>query len=264
MTRSIPPALVPILEHLELERPMTVSRKRLTELALETGVGTPVNVIIQRLSKRGWLKETDVRGVWEFLPAERAGPHSFSDQLTALRATLTNSPNLPIALAFGSALWLLDIADRAPDVAEVALPPGKYVPPAIRRNYRVFRHETRLDPIQVQGLPVHSPATVLVHLANRPTDVRSWASVLTLLPILVDESEVASVLAELEDRTHATRIRLAYLLSGVAPVLVEEIGVERAGKVWFGPRRTLLRHNARWNVADTILPFSPTDLEPLS
>jgi len=260
MTRSIPPTLAPILGLLELERPITISRRQMEDLVRQAGVDWPVNVVIQRLSVHGWLNETEARGVWEFLPAERAGAFSNGDPLLTLRAALEADPSVPVALALGSALWQLDLADRRPDVPEVAFPPRNHIPAAIRRSYRVVRHETHLPPLRLRGIPVHSPATVLVHLATRPTDVRSWASVLEGLPGLVSAAEEPDIRTEVEGRTHATQVRLAYLLSGFAPELVERLRVQPRGKVWFGPRGPLRRHDSRWNIADTILPFSPYEL----
>jgi len=262
MTRSIPPTLASILELLELDRPITISRRQMETLVKRAGVNWPVSVVIQRLSAHGWLKETNVRGVWEFLPAERAGAISTGDPLLTLRATLEADPDLPVALALGSALWFLDLAERRPEVTEVAFPPRSRVPVAIRRTYRVVRHETRLPPRKNRGIPVHSPASVLIHVATRPTDVRSWAAVLEGLPEVLQAAEEQDILSEMERRTHATRVRLAYLLSGIAPDFVGRLDVKPKGKVWFGPRGPLRRHDSRWNVADTILPFSPYELGP--
>jgi len=260
MTRSIPPTLAPVLELLELDRPVTISRRHMGELIREARVDWPVNVVIQRLSALGWLKGTEARGVWQFLPAERAGAFSTGDPLLTLQATLTADPTVPVALALGSALWLLDLADRHPDVPEVALPPRSHIPAAIRRSYRVVRHKTRLPPVKVRGIPVHSPASVLVHLATRPTDVRSWAAVLEGLEELVNAADEPDILTEVEGRTHATQVRFAYLICGIAPRLVDRLGVQPRGKVWFGPRGPLRRHDSHWNIADTILPFPPSEL----
>jgi len=238
-----------------------VTTTYIRELVDEAGVRTPLNVVIQRLSERGWLLRTGVRGVWEFAPAERAGPYSDGDPLSTLRATLSACPDLPAAAALGTAMWLLDLADRAPNPAEVALPPGVHIPIALKRTYLVVRCRARLRPVRIRGIPVHRSATVLVHLAHRPSDVRSWSVALERLPDLVDAAAEAEIVAELEGRGHATHVRLAYLLSKVAPELVDSLGIEPAGKVWFGPRGKLRRHDARWNIADTILPFSPMDLE---
>jgi len=85
-------------------------------------------------------------------------------------------------------------------------------------------------------------------------------AVLDALADLVAATSIADVRAELEGRPQASRVRLAYLLSGVAPELVEQLEVVPGHKVWFGPRGPLRHHDATWNVADTVLPIRPTDL----
>lgn len=263
MTRSIPPWLAPVIEQLELDRPTIVTTREIDRIRGDLGVKPPANRVIEHLSKRGWLLRTGVQGVWEFVPGDRAGAYSVGDQLLTLRATLAATPTTPVALALGTAMWQLDIAERAPDVAEVAFPSGLHMPIALRRSYRVVRHKARLEHLWVRGIPVHTPSTVLVHLATRPSDVRSWAGVLHLLPDLFAAADKAGIIVELEGRRHSTHVRLAYLLSGIAPDLVEELNIEPSGKVWFGHRGTLRRHSAEWNIADTVLPFSPVDLGPL-
>ena len=262
VTRSIPPWLAPIVEQLELDRPEIVTTRDLSRLTRRLGMREPTNRIIQVLAELGWLLKTGVHGVWEFAPAERAGPHSVGDHLLPLRASLAATPGVPVALALSSAMWFLDIADRAPDVAELAMPPGAYIPAALNRAYRVVRFRSNVEPTPLRGVPVHTPASILVHLAHRPSDVRGWAGVLIHLSELVGAAHESGIFAELGGRPHSTQVRLAYLLSGVAPELVERLGAAPAGKVWFGPRGPLRRHSARWNIADTILPFSPTELLP--
>lgn len=84
---------------------------------------------------------------------------------------------------------------------------------------------------------------------------------LAVLPELVAQASREEILAELEGRTKATQVRFAYLVAGIAPDLVEGLSIRPGGKVWFGPRAPLRRHNARWRVADTILPFPPPGSE---
>lgn len=55
-------------------------------------------------------------------------------------------------------------------------------------------------------------------------------------------------------------MRAAYLLSGLRLDLAEQLQSASKGKVWFGPRGPLLRHDYRWQVADTLLPFDPRTL----
>jgi hypothetical protein len=251
-----------VIEELELKRPVVITAKAIDQMRLRLGVEPPANRVIEHLAERGWLLKTGVHGVWEFIPGERAGAHSIGDQLLTLRATLAAAPAIPAALALGSAMLQLDIAERGPEVAEVAFPSGFHVPIAVRRAYRVVRHKARLEHLWVGGLPVHSPATVLVHLAARPTDVRSWGGVLGHLPELYAVAGKTGIVVELEGRRHSTHVRLAYLLSGIAPDLANELNIEPSGKVWFGHRGTLRRHSARWNIADTVLPFPPSELGP--
>lgn len=259
--RSISPSLAPIVEQLELERPYVVTVDEIGELAEQAGVGSPGAVIAHRLSERGWLSSTEVRGVWEFIPGERAGAIASGDRLITLRAVL-KAHDVEVALALGSALWMLDVSERAPDQHEVAVPDDDYVPAALKRSYRVVKYSAHLPPTEVTDVPVHSPGTVLVHLAHRPTHVKSWTNVLNHLTELVDLTSEDEIRTELEERSHATWVRLAYLLDGVAPELVSRLEIEPSSKVWFGPRQELRRHNARWKVADTVLPFSPTELGP--
>lgn len=260
MTRPIPAALAPVLELLELEQPVMITTRDVTSLVRRADVRTPAHVVIQRLAARGWLLKTGVRGVWEFAPAAHAGPYSHNDRWIGLQAALRGQPSLPVSIALGSALWLLDLTDRAPDTSELALPTGVRVPTGLRDRYRIVRFDARLEPHRLRGLPVHQPASVLVHLAQRPSHVRSWVPVLDVLADLAATVVMDDLRTELDGRPHATGIRLAYLLSGVAPELVEQLDVEPAGKVWFGPRGPLRHHDARWNVADTVLPAHPVTL----
>ena len=259
--RTIALSFAPVLEHLELEQASIVTLDEISRVAREAGIRTPAKIIAHRLARLGWLLPTGVRGVWEFAPADRAGPIGGGDPFLTLRALLATGNDVGATLALGSALWCLDLAERAPDRHEVAVPPGADVPSALRRSYRVVRFAPRLAPIEVRGAPVERPASVLVHLVHRPTDVRSWSVALDQLPALVDGSTLEELARELQDRPHATHVRLAYLTSGVAPKLAKQLAIEPAGKVWFGPRAKLLRHDARWNVADTVLPINPRELE---
>jgi len=255
--RSVPPWLAGVVGELELDRPAVVTTDIIRDIRQRLGVQSPAHRIIGELHARGWLLKSGAHGAWEFVPGERAGAISSGDPFLTLRATLETTPDVAVFVALGSALWLLDIADRSPDRQEVAVPKGTRVPVALRREYRTVHHDARLEAVRVQGLPVHRPATVLAHLATRPTDVRSWGSVLTCLPALLDASPEDEIRAELEGRPHSTRVRFAYLVNGLAPDLVERLAIEPAGKVWFGPRGPLRRHDAHWQIADTVLPTPP-------
>lgn len=255
--RAVPPWLSGVLAELELDRPTIVTSDAVASICARLEVRAATHRVVEELRGLGWLLDTGVPGAWEFAPAERAGAVSSGDPFLPLRAALELVPQMPAAVALGSAIWLLNLADRAPDRPEVALPKRVRVPIALKRHYRVVHHDARLEPVLVQRLPVQRAATILIHLANRPTDVRSWASVLSILDDLVAQASREEIAAELEGRPAATRVRFAYLVAGIAPDLVQKLGIKTGGKVWFGPRAPLRRHSARWGVADTILPFPP-------
>jgi hypothetical protein len=56
---------------------------------------------------------------------------------------------------------------------------------------------------------------------------------------------------------------VGYLLQGLRPDIAARIVGPRT-KTRFGGRRKIVRHDSRWQVADTLLPFDPRDLEPVS
>lgn len=257
MTRTIPPKLAPLLELLELERPTVVTLASLATMARTAGVpGRPKDLVV-RLASRGWLLPTGARGCWEFVPADRAGPFSSQDPWLPLRGVLTGRPDLRVRVALGSALWLLDLADRGPDRPEIAVPPGLRLPLTLAPAYRVTRFAPVLPAQEVQGLPVEAPASLLAHLAERPASVRSWEAVLAALPSLIERATAADLSAEFAGRTAATRARCGYLVAPYAPELVAHFEPAPGGTTWFGPRAPGRRYDARWGVVDTLLPRAP-------
>jgi len=268
-TRTIPPSLSPILTELELEAAQVVSLAELAELVQRAGIGTEPRVVADRLRKLGWLLATETAGAWEFAPAAHAGPIGHGDQFLELRAALAARPSLDAAVCLTSALAAHRLADRTPDRLEVAVRTGGAIPQGLRRAARVVVFDANLAPERSRGVPVHRPATVLVHLAARPAAVRGWGAIADALPELVDVVTPADIDAELAGRPRAVRVRLAYLTQGVAPALAARLvppgeGGRSAPKVWFGPRAGLKRHSSRFSVADTLLPFDPAGLHPAS
>jgi len=257
MTRSIPPWLTPITQELELERPIIVTSEYVADLQRKFGVRSPANRIIEHLADRGWLVKTRIRGAWEFIPAERAGAISTGSPWLEFRASLALNPEFPAAIALGSALFMNDLTDRPPPLHEIALPPTIRLPSGLKETYRVVRHAVQTSLVYVDGLPVHSPASILVHIAARPTDVRSWSSIMEILPELMSVADKTDIRMELDGRPHATLVRFAYLYEHMIPDMVQRLGIMPTGKVWFGPRGPLKRHSSRWNLADTILPVAP-------
>ena len=267
MTRTIPPSLSPILTDLELDAPQVVTLAELATLATRAGVATEPKMVADRLRKLGWLLPTGTAGVWEFAPAAHAGPIGHGDQFLGLRAALAARPSLEAAVCLASALQVHGLTDRAPDRLEVAVRKGISVPAGLRRATRVVVFDASLAPEPSRGVPVHRLATILVHLADRPVDVRGWGAIADALPELVSLVAAADLDGELAGRPRSVRVRLAYLTQGVAPDLADRLvppdeGGRSASKVWFGPRASLRRHSARFSVADTLLPFDPASLHP--
>ncbi len=173
-------------------------------------------MVAARLRATGWLLATAQRGVYEFAPGSHAGPYGHGDPFIDLRAALLTE-RFPVAVALQSALWLHGLAERVPDRHELAVPAGAAAPDSVRLRMRVVHFSARLPAADIDQLPVHQPATILVHLATRPGDVRGWATFAEALPELAARSRVDDLERELARRPGTVRSRLAYLLSGVSP-----------------------------------------------
>ncbi len=254
--RSLSKQLAPVVAELELRQPKLVSLAELAILAEEAGLRTPAKVIAARLRATGWLLSTGQRGVYEFAPGSHAGPYGHGDPFIDLRAALSVEHQLVVALQ--SALWLHGLAERAPDRHELAVPTGTAVPASAKRRMRVVHFSTRLPAIYIDQLPVHRPATILIHLATKPADVRGWTMFAEALPELAARSSVSDLEQELDQRPSTVRPRLAYLLRGVAPEVADYLQPTTPPSVtWFGNTRTSRRYDKRFNVADSLLPFDP-------
>lgn len=263
MARTIPPSMAGALERLELEQPTLVTSDELARSLAEDGVRTPVRVVAARLREKGWLLPTDRRGVWEFAPAAVAGPYSRNDPQTPLRAFMLQHPDARCALTFQAAAWAHGIADRVPARLEVAAA-DPATAPLLPRSLDVSVFAPHLQTVTIREVPVLAAESVLVHMAARPAAVRSWASAAEWLPGLAAEASWPALSAELHGRPASVIARTGYLLQALRPDLAaaaRELSPP-ATKTWFGPRRSLLRHDNRWLIADTLLPFDPRTLEP--
>lgn len=119
-------------------------------------------------------------------------------------------PELSAAVALTSAAWIYGLGDRIPSQIELAAKPGERVPAGLRSKARILNFDARLDPVKRKGVPVERFETILVHLAARPSHVKSWGAVAEWLGDIVAEAVEADVLSELVDRPRAVRVRLAY------------------------------------------------------
>lgn len=262
VTRTLSPVLGAVVESLELEQPQIVTMALLRDLVQRHGIGTDPRLVALRLRQRGWLLATGVRGVWEFAPGAHAGPYGHGDPLGGVKAAALRYPDLRLQVALSTAAWATGHADRVPGRVEVALPLGVRAPAPLSAAARVTRFDARLEPVKVKGAKVHRPETVLVHMAHRPADVRSWESAVEWLPGVAADTDAALVIEELAGRPATTRVRLGYLLQGLRPDVAEPLQSAVKTKTWFGPRGALLRHSQSWQVADTTLPFDPATLRP--
>lgn len=262
MTRTIPPTMSGILEVLELEQPTLVTSEHLANLVAQQGLRTPVKVVAARLRERGWLLPTGRRGVWEFAPAALAGAYSRNEPVMPLRAFLAGRSNVGCALTFQAAAWAHGVADRAPTHLEVAATTRELVrqlPTMLTGS--VFR--PRLEYQTLRAVPVLAAESVLVHMSARPAAVRSWSSALEWLPELGQLLTIDAIQQELDGRPASVRARTGYLLQGLRPDYADALRSKfnPVGKTWFGPRGKLRRHDATWQIADTLLPFDPRALE---
>jgi len=262
MTRSISPKMAGVLERLELERPALVTTEYLANILAEKQIETEVRVVAARLRNLGWLLATNQRGVWEFAPAEMAGPYSRNNPVMPLQAFLIQYPDSECALTFQAGAWALDFADRIPATLEVAVPDlkiAKKLPDSLMST--VFRPV--LPTVLIKEVSVLAVESIFINMTAKPNDVRSWVSTVEWLPELASTLSWENLNKELTNRTAATKARTGYLLQGLRPDLAELIYAmfPPQTKTWFGPRKKLRRHNNRWLVADTLLPFDPTDPE---
>jgi transcriptional regulator with AbiEi antitoxin domain of type IV toxin-antitoxin system len=246
-----------VLEQLELDDVQFLTTERLAELLRQAGVQTAARTVAHRLRARGWLLPTATRGVWEFAPAALAGPYSRTGPTASLRAALTRR-DIRCGLTFQAAAWALGLADRVPARLEVAAA-TRHDAARLPDDLNVSIFAPHLPMQTAKGVPVLQPASVLVHMAVMPVRVRSWGSALEWLPDLAGECEPGAVLAEVRGRPATVLARIGYLLQSLRPDIARELA-PAGTKTWFGPRKPLLRHDNRWQIADTILPFDPRTL----
>lgn len=261
MTRYIPQWLSPVVEALELDRPELLTMAELASIAEETGVKAPGYTIADRLRRLGWLLETPQRGVWEFSPAESAGPYSAADPLLPVKAFILSHPRCECALTLQTAAWALGLADRVPARIEVAF--GKRPTAKVPEGMAPSVFESRIGPVEAKGAPCLRPESIVVHMAQRPGDVRSWQGALEWLPDVAYEMGSEALLDELADRPRSVWSRTGYLISGMRPDLADMMAerFEPRSKVRFGPRVEAIRNDEGWKISDTVLPFDPRKLE---
>lgn len=262
-TRSLSASLARVVALLELDQPIVVTMPDLARLVREAGVKTAPKVVADRLRRTGWLLPTALSGVWEFAPGAHAGPIGHGDTFITVRAATAAHPELRLAVAGTAAMWAQHFLDRAPERVAVAIAGRDHIPVELARAVAVSRFTANLPALDIGAVPVQRPATVLVHAATHPYDM-SWGSAVDGLPELIAAGAV-EIEAELEGRPFAVRARTAYIVHGVRPdlantLLPPALPGHPHPRTWFGPRGKLRRHNQRFGIADTLLPFDPARL----
>ena len=260
MTRTISNTMAGILEDLELDNETIVDMQRLSYLAQKHNVKTDPAVIALRLRKAGWLLPTPQRGVWEFSPAVMAGAFSRNDPLMPVIAYMKSHPETECFLCMQTAAWALGLADRLPTRRELAF---INKPASVPKELVAFRYKPVLNPTAVKGAPCLTPESIIVHMASKPLQVRSWESAMEWIPDVVYMTDIENLLAELSTRNDSVIRRTGYLLQGMYPEAAESIAeiISTSSKIRFGPRTKALRNDEKWKISDTILPFDPAELE---
>ncbi len=258
MTRTIPPSLAPVIAELELEGADLVTTTQLDAIVKRAGIGTATRTVATRLRERGWLLATGRRGVWEFAPGAAAGAVSRGGHTRPFRAALAHR-DVVCGLTFQAAAWAHDLADRAPVRVEVAAASAREARKLPRQDLDVSVFAPVLDYVMLKGVPVLQPASIVVHMATRPTQVRSWTSALEWLPEVAAVAVPGDVFAELDSRPSTVTARLGYLVQALRPDIASQL-TGPSTRTWFGPRQKVIRHDSRWQIADTHLPFDPRDL----
>lgn len=261
MTRNIPTHLAPILEKLELEKPSLVSMQQLEKIVKAAGIKTEVRVVASRLRERGWLLATPQAGIWEFAPAELAGPFPSLDPFMPLQAYLLKRPAAKCAITLQTAAWARGFADRVPPVIEVAFSQNSTFPKSPAQMC-LSKFTPKILPEIIKGVPVLTPESIIVQMSLKPSSVRSWESAFEWLPELAYEADAERIVRELLGRSLAVAQRCGYLLQGMRPDLSRIIHYEfpPKTKVRFGSRSKALRNDEYWLISDPLLPFNPKEI----
>ena len=208
-SRPVPARLAPVVEELELHQPAVVTRSLLTEILTRTQVPLPPEAAAERLVRLGWLLPLRTRGAWEFAPAARAGRYRAGDPWIELRALLAHDPDVPVAVAFESAIWELGHASHQPDRPVLAHRRGWRPPPSL--GVRAVTFDWRVPAKTVRGLPVWTEATILVAAAERPAAQGNWGNADDWLPDTFRAATAEDLLREASGRRVSTLARLGYL-----------------------------------------------------
>ena len=172
-------------------------------------------------------------------------------------------------------MWAHRFLDRPPTRLHLVVGPHDHVSSSLAKAAHVTRFESLVAPRRVADVPVHSPATVLVHAAVRPSDIELWTVAVAApsgtyrydqalhdLVLLADRVELD---AKLSDRPKSVVARLAYSSTAstrASPTTCTRRpspgnSIPRFASDHLGSAR---RNSQRFGITDTILPFNPGQL----
>lgn len=256
-TRSIPPSLAGVLSELELTRPAVVGIAGLERIAHHLGLRSSGESIATRLRALGWLLPLRVRGMWEFAPADRAGPFPGGDAFIELRAALASHPQLQAGVGFESAAFLRGLATRQPAREVIVVAQGTARLPALSEFRRVELTLPKTAFSDVDGLPVQTITGILAAIAIRPDGFTDWPGLGEWLPAGAQQVDATQLKSFLAGRNAAGWARAIYLLrSGGNTIAGEELAAvapARKGPFYLGPRRSGGHHDAATRVIDTVV-----------
>jgi hypothetical protein len=263
LTRRLSGALARVVAHLELDQPPVVTTADLERIIAEEDIGTAPRVLAARLRHEGWLLPLPLPGVWEFAPGAHAGPIGRGDPFILVRAISAKRPRLNPHVCGVTAMWAHSMIDRFDPRIDVAISLIGSPPASVRELVTVTRFEPHTKPDMRHQVPILRPAALIVHAATHPTSIR-WGDAHAGMAELIDRIDPSELTIEVDARPESVRARVAYLIHGVRPDLAEQVLPEQPGRVWFGPRRQVHRYCPRFGIADTLLPFDPSDLNDAS
>jgi hypothetical protein len=254
--RPVPNRLAPVVEELELRQPAVVTQSLLAEILAQTQVSLAPAAAAERLVRLGWLLPLRTRGAWEFAPAARAGRYRAGDQWIELRALLGHDPDVPVAVAFESAIWELGHSSHQPDRPVLAHRRGWRPPRSL--GVRAVTFDWHVPTKTVRGLPVWMEATILVAAAERPAAQGNWGNADDWLPDTFRAASAEDLLREADGRRVSTLARLGYLAEWAGRnEIAEEIEAllpSRLPVTFLGPRDRHAQWSRRWRVYDSLLP----------
>jgi AbiEi antitoxin C-terminal domain len=254
--RPVPARLAPVVEALELRQPAVVTRSLLTEILAQTQVSLRPDAAAERLVRLGWLLPLRTRGAWEFAPAARAGRYRAGDPWIELRAVLAHDPDVPVAVAFESAIWELGHSSHQPDRPVLAHRRGWRPRPSL--GVRAVTFDWHVPTETVRGLPVWIEATILIAAAERPAAQGNWGNVDDWLPNTFRAASAEDLLREAGGRRISTLARLGYLAEWAGrDDIAEEIEAllpPRLPVAFLGSRDRRAQWSGRWRVYNSLLP----------